>query len=131
MILPKPSGWSWNNNPITDHNRSEIAIRKEVFENKRRMINGTLRKYHIASKKIISTSWDDLPHSSQFTIDNAWGYNEMVAFHEVNLGAFELTLNYGEGEPETILVMFSEFDGSVKKRGLYTTHALSVSLEEV
>ncbi len=49
---------------LSDHNRAPIDIYPERIEQKRRMVNGTLRSYHIADKLKISTSWSLLPSRS-------------------------------------------------------------------
>jgi hypothetical protein len=46
---------------ISDHNRGELSFAKERIETRQRMINGTMRSYHIADKVGISTSWTRLP----------------------------------------------------------------------
>lgn len=47
--------------PLTDHNRREIDITPTLIEKESRMANGTLRKFIVAKKDIISASWDFLP----------------------------------------------------------------------
>lgn len=49
---------------LSDHNRSPISIETQRIEQKSRMVNGTMRTYHIADKLTISTSWDMLPSRS-------------------------------------------------------------------
>lgn len=46
---------------LSDHNRSAIDIKTQRIEQRKRMVNGTMRSYHIADKLVISTSWDMLP----------------------------------------------------------------------
>ena len=46
---------------VSDHNRAELSFAKERIETRQRMINGTMRSYHIADKVSISTSWSRLP----------------------------------------------------------------------
>ena len=48
---------------LTDHNRSEISITPILIEKEARMANGTLRKFVVSKKDIISTSWSFLPSS--------------------------------------------------------------------
>jgi len=50
---------------LTDHNRSEIQINPILIEKEQRMANGTLRKFVISKKDIISTSWKFLPTDSK------------------------------------------------------------------
>jgi hypothetical protein len=46
---------------LTDHNRQEIDVTPFLIEKEARMANGTLRKFVVAKKDIISVSWDFLP----------------------------------------------------------------------
>lgn len=49
---------------LSDDNRSPIDISKERIENRRRMVNGNMRSYHIADKLSINVSWSMLPSRS-------------------------------------------------------------------
>jgi len=46
---------------LSDHNRSDISMAMERIQNRKRMINGRMRSFHVADKVKISTSWDMLP----------------------------------------------------------------------
>jgi hypothetical protein len=46
---------------LSDHNRSEINMNTQRIEKRQRMINGTMRSYHVADKLAISTSWSMIP----------------------------------------------------------------------
>lgn len=46
---------------VSDHNRDTLSISKQRIENRQRMVNGTMRSYHIADKINLSTSWSRLP----------------------------------------------------------------------
>lgn len=61
------NGTTWYK--LTDHNRREIDITPTLIEKEARMANGTLRKFVVAKKDIISVSWDFLPSksSNEFT----------------------------------------------------------------
>lgn len=48
---------------LTDHNRNDISITPLLIEKESRMANGTLRKFVVNKKDIISVSWDFLPTS--------------------------------------------------------------------
>jgi hypothetical protein len=48
---------------LTDHNRNEININPIVIEKESRMANGTLRKFVVSKKDIVSVSWDLVPTS--------------------------------------------------------------------
>lgn len=81
---------------ITDHNREPLAIDYETVEKAARMADGTMRKYVVAKKKKISTSWTMIPSGTyqasntqnsgyQFTADGYRGGAWMKSFYESNL----------------------------------------------
>lgn len=132
----------WNGNAVTDHNRSALDINRERIEKKNRMVNGRLRKYYIIGKRTFSCNWDLLPSNTEDvavggkvfsgTVDGAWGGKDMEAFHDATPGAFTLTVVDGQGNEEQVLVMFSDFNYSIEKRGRGVDFwNLSVTLEEV
>lgn len=49
---------------LSDHNRGDLAVDIERIEQRRRMVNGTMRSYHVADKLSISVDWDMLPSRS-------------------------------------------------------------------
>jgi hypothetical protein len=55
---------------LSDHNRSEISITNERIEQRKRMINGTMRSYHIADKVSMTVSWNMLPSRAYGTLPN-------------------------------------------------------------
>jgi hypothetical protein len=101
---------------LSDHNRNEISISNQRIEQKQRMINGSMRSYHIADKINISTSWNLLPSRSffrdpefnqttgksiyndvsefQYTADNGAGGVEMLEWYENHKGPFWVFLSY-------------------------------------
>jgi hypothetical protein len=101
---------------LSDHNRSEINISNQRLEQRQRMINGSMRSYHIADKINISTSWNLLPSRSfendpefnqttgksiydalpleQYTADNGAGGVEMLDWYESHQGPFWVFLSY-------------------------------------
>lgn len=105
---------------LSDHNRSEIGITPQRIEQRRRMINGTMRSYHIADKIAISTSWSLLPSRSyklnpsfsqttgkslydhaygnasdaEYTADGGAGGVELLDWYETHTGPFWVFLSY-------------------------------------
>jgi len=74
---------------LTDHNRKEISITPILLEKEARMANGTLRKFVISKKDIISTSWDFLPTTSTTKspiVDGNYGASWLSAFYNANVG---------------------------------------------
>lgn len=53
---------------LSDDNRSEISVSLDRIENRQRMLNGRMRSYHVADKRIISVSWDMLPSRSFYNL---------------------------------------------------------------
>lgn len=107
---------------LSDHNRSPINIGTQRIEQRRRMINGTMRSYHIADKLNISTDWTNIPSrsyklkptfnqttgksiydhgygsfigsESEYTADGGAGGVEMLDWYENHKGPFWVFLAY-------------------------------------
>lgn len=58
---------------LTDHNREDINVSPELIETEQRMANGRLRKFVVAKKNKISTSWSYLPTKTELTVDGNKG----------------------------------------------------------
>ena len=74
---------------LTDHNRSEIDISPILIEKEQRMANGTLRKFVVSKKDVISTSWEFLPTSSTAKspiVDGNYGGSWLSSFYNANVG---------------------------------------------
>lgn len=99
----------------SDHNRKEINITQERIENRRRMINGTMRSYHTADKLTVSTSWENLPSrafstevswdtsgnliesisgTTEYTVDGGAGGVQLLDWYESHPGPFYCFLSY-------------------------------------
>lgn len=98
---------------LSDDNRQPISFQVERIENRKRMINGRQRSYHVADKISISTSWqmlcsrgfgtdpdfDALGKSSadfndRFTSDGGAGGVELLKWYNENPGSFWVYLSY-------------------------------------
>lgn len=97
---------------LSDHNRSEIAVGSQRIENRKRMINATMRSYHIADKLTVSWDWDMLPSRSysgnpnfnsngipasgltEYTVDGGAGGVDVVKWYENNPGSFYMFMSY-------------------------------------
>lgn len=98
---------------LSDHGRTELAFNKERIENRRRLINGGMRSYHIADKITMSWSWDMLPSRSfsndplfsnitgkqtstsvEYTADGGAGGVDLIKWYEENPGSFYMFLAY-------------------------------------
>jgi hypothetical protein len=99
---------------LSDHGRSEINFSQQRLENKKRMINGSLRSYHIAKKANLSWSWEMLPSRAfnkdpqfdpstglptasnlvQYIVDRGSGGVDLLNWYEENTGSFYVILSY-------------------------------------
>ena len=103
---------------LSDHNRGPIDISAYRIEQRDRMINGTMRSYHIADKMNIATSWSNLPSrafdsattfdangdaaynenlsvpSGTYTADHGAGGVDLLDWYENHAGAFYVLLAY-------------------------------------
>jgi hypothetical protein len=80
-----PIGKTGNWYSITDDNRQPIKIGYEVIEKTNRMADGTLRRYVVARKHKITSSWQMTWSSSAMTSDNKKGGAWLRSFYEANV----------------------------------------------
>lgn len=131
VYLPKGSIMKWNDNPVTEHNRSELSVDVERLGASTRTAHGLLRKWVTADKRTFSCSWEMLPAVTEKTVDGKWGGDAIEDFYNSTPGAFTLTLGLTSGE-ETYTVVFSDFSKSVQRRtGASDLVKIDVTLEEV
>jgi hypothetical protein len=106
---------------LSDDTRGPIEFKTTRIENRKRMINGRMRSYHIADKLNINISWTMLPSRSYFgkpNFDTSTGYSdktesctsdggaggvEILRWYENNQGSFWVFLSYDK---------YSNFDGT-------------------
>ena len=97
---------------LSDHNRSDLSFNKNRIENKKRMVNGHMRSYHIADKLEISFSYNLLPSRSfsgsvsftasgqyvgdlvEYTADGGAGGAELLDWYDSNPGSFYMFVSY-------------------------------------
>lgn len=110
-----PGGTEYNDFVIlSDHNRSSLSFSNQRLENRQRMINGTMRSYHVADKLQMSVSWDFLPSRAfnknpdfsgdtgkptasdltDYTVDGGAGGVELLDWYEKHPGPFWMLLAY-------------------------------------
>lgn len=116
---------------FTDHNRGQLSIDTERIEKGTRMANGTMRKYVVADKITLSMTWDNVPHSDDFTVDGFMGALDMEQFWTDNQSAITVELTLGDGAIKTYTMMFTRFDMELKKRGTYDLYSVSLTMEQV
>lgn len=71
---------------LTDHNRQEISVTPELIQSESRMANGTLKKYVIAQKDKVSTSWTYVPSKTSECVDGNKGAAWLESFYKANVG---------------------------------------------
>lgn len=116
MKLPIDCIMSWDGNKITDHGRDSLNVSTEQIKNESRMVDGTLRRYVVASKRTWSTGWDNLFSKDELVADGFWAGESMLDFYQNTPGAYTMTLTMGDGTTENIPVMFNKFEYRVVKR---------------
>jgi hypothetical protein len=101
---------------LSDDNRGPIDFKPTRIENRKRMVNGRMRSYHIADKLTISTSWDMLPSRAyhlrpnfnqetgkseyynnrtlEYTTDGGAGGVDILDWYENHQGPFWVYLAY-------------------------------------
>ena len=70
---------------ITDDNRQPIKMGFEVIEKTNRMADGTLRRYVVARKNKISTSWQNTWSATSETSDGGKGMAWLRSYYEANV----------------------------------------------
>lgn len=124
---------------LSDHNRSAMSISQQRIENRQRMINGTMRSYHIADKIAINTSWQNLPSRSfsrnvifnnagvaqmsgadlEHTVDGGAGGVELLDWYENHSGPFWVFLGYDKYNEESLKVAGAVTDQSFQYMSIY------------
>ena len=98
---------------LSDHNRSDISFSTNRLENRKRMVNGHMRSYHIADKMSVSFSYSLIPSRSfdgdpefntsgiatdlsltEYTADGGAGGAELLDWYSSNPGSFYMFLSY-------------------------------------
>jgi hypothetical protein len=105
---------------LTDHNRGEISVTPELIQNEARMANGKLRKYVVAQKEKISTSWSYVPSKTSECADGNKGAAWLESFYEANVGipiyikiiVSEITTNTARGAAPDDFYFKSATEGS-------------------
>lgn len=78
------NGTTWYK--LTDHNREPIDISPELIETQSRMANGKMRKYVVAQKNKISSSWKYVPSKTSECVDGNYGGAWLESFYKANAG---------------------------------------------
>lgn len=123
---------------LSDHNRGEISIAQQRVETRQRMINATMRSYHVADKITVSCSWNRLPSrsysrnvnfntagqaelsgASEYTVDGGAGGVELLDWYESNSGPFYVYLSYDKYNNDSFKVAGNVTDESFNYLSIY------------
>jgi len=123
---------------LSDHNRGEISVAQQRIEQRQRMVNGTMRSYHIADKISLSCSWSRLPSRSysrnvnfdsygqatlsgatEYTVDGGAGGVELLDWYESHQGPFYVYLGYDKYNSDTFKVAGNVTDESFDYLSIY------------
>ena len=143
---------------LSDHNRTDLSFSTQRIQNRQRMINGSMRSYHVADKIEISTSWNNLPSKSysnnpsfdstgksdfdgttdEYTVDGGAGGLELLEWYDTHSDPFWVFLAYDRYDDRTkytqiVQMYIKDFSYNVIKRSAlgFDLWNVSVSLEEV
>lgn len=107
-------GSTWHK--LSDHNRNPINIAYTLIEQTDRMANGTLRKYVVARKFVITADWKDFPSIDSNVVDYKYSYSSITA-----ISGNGTSITYTTDTPPTVgsTVMIS--GASVKEFNLIGT----------
>ena len=115
----------------SDHNRQEISISQQRIESRQRMVNGTMRSYHISDKINLSVSWERLPSRSsegkatmlpgdtEYTADGGAGGVDLLDWYESHSGPFYVYLAYDKYNNESFKVAGQTTDESFNYLSIY------------
>jgi hypothetical protein len=106
---------------LSDHNRGDISFSTNRLENRKRMVNGHMRSYHIADKMNVSFSYNLIPSRSfdgnpefdsngittdpgltEYTADGGAGGAELLDWYSSNPGSFYMFLSYDKPQNFTV-----------------------------
>lgn len=132
---------------VTDHNRSPLSEEVERIENKKRMADGTLRRYSVTKKRTWSCSWDMLPSTNEIvggmtTADGGLAGEDIERIHNTVNTPFRMVLRRGSAKGLSVPavsddnfyivnVMIADYSKEVVKRGKVDLWKVSITLEEV
>lgn len=123
---------------LSDHNRGEINVAQQRVETRQRMINATMRSYHVADKITLSCSWNRIPSRSysrnvnfstsgqptlsgatEYTVDGGAGGVELLDWYENHSGPFYVFLAYDKYNNNSLKVAGSITDESFNYLSIY------------
>lgn len=152
LYLKDISGSGTKDGFLSEHGRGPVSITPDIIQNKRRTVNGSLRSYVTTYKHKIDVSWDDLPSSTNQTLDGYKGGDAMFSFYTTYYNspfylyvfsdsAVVKSTNFTSdlGNADRYTVVIDSFDYEITKRnvrmenvsGVTDLWQVSLTLEEV
>jgi len=111
---------------LSDNNRSDLAVSFERIEHRQRMVDGTMRAYHIADKKTYSTSWKKLPSRKDYVTEY-----DVFNSNADNIGGGQQILDWYKKYPGSFWVLFVyDVDNEINKTNIkYNVEKVNVFFE--
>jgi hypothetical protein len=128
---------------LSDHNKSELSVEQERIETRKRMVNGTMRSYHIADKHTFSFDWSMIPsrafprdpnfdsttgknsaslqYTEFYTVDGGAGGVELLNWYENHSGPFYMLLAFDK---------YNEFNTNKYQKLSYYNLAVNVYFDQ-
>jgi hypothetical protein len=132
QTFPIDCGIKLNGHRLTDHNRGAISFAPEKIEQKKRMADGTMRRFWVAEKYSFKVSWNIVPGAASRTVDGFWGKDDLEQFYLDTPEEIVMEITQGDGVVATYTVMFDAFDANLLKRSEYVDFwDMSITLDEV
>lgn len=120
--------------PLTEHNRQETPVNTEEIASATRMVNGRLRKYHVADKRTWTLTWEMLPVFDADTVDGKTGSSTLENLYRTYKGEFILSVQHVDPTLDfSVPVIFRSFNKThpLKGRGSKDFWNVDLTLEEV
>lgn len=95
LTLPKGSLVTLAGTQLSEHNRAAYDISNDELMANNRTVNGTMRRYFVASKRRFAIKWDFLPALDAKTVDGKAGRNSLKSIYTTNMGT-SVNLTYKE-----------------------------------
>lgn len=118
---------------LTEHNRSPLSVDFEHLNRSQRTVEGYMRRQHIAMKRTWAVSWEDLPNTSAYTVDQKYGAQQMVGFLLARMDeALTLEVSKDAGVThDTYTVLIEALDYEITRRYEFEYWNISLNLIEV
>lgn len=134
IYLPKGSFISINSIELSEHNRGQAVLNREIIKFDQRTVTGNMRRFYIASKITLEVSWERLPAIDSKTVDGKAGRNTLLSLYNNNIGSVVIvTYKDVDSNNNTSNVTFSAFIDSYSETLIkrYGTHLWDINIKLV